>query len=85
MTRRVPSPYFWHGVTEVYLGRDDAARTAVDQALALGLPPILLSPLRWLEQDRPEAYRAWAAPLLARYDLLPPTVPASAEALPPAQ
>jgi len=33
------------------------------------LPPILLTPLRWLEQDQPTFYKDYAVPLLARYQI----------------
>ena len=38
-------------------------------ALTNELPPILLSPLRWLEQDRPDFYAEYVVPLLARFDV----------------
>ena len=76
-------PYFWRGMAYAYLGNDEEARTAVDKALALEMPPILLSPLRWLEQDRPAAYKAWVEPLLAQFDLLQPATPADSHAPPP--
>jgi hypothetical protein len=37
--------------------------------LELDLPPLLLSPLRWIEQDRPDFYRKYTAPLLARNEI----------------
>jgi len=52
-----------------YLGKDDEAIAAIEKSLELGLPPILLSPLRWTGQDRPDFYRKYAAPLLARYEM----------------
>jgi hypothetical protein len=52
-----------------YLGQDDDAIAALEKALELNLPPLLLSPLRWLEQDRPDFYRKYAAPLLARFEM----------------
>ena len=56
--------YFWQGMNLAQLGRDKEAIEAVEQALKLDLPPDLLSPLRWLEQERPEFYQKHALPLL---------------------
>lgn len=61
--------YFWKGIACASLGRDKEAIVAIEQSLKEDLPPILLAPLRWFEQDRPEFYEHYAAPLLARYDL----------------
>ena len=48
------------------LGRDEEAIAAIEKSLELDLPPALLAPLRWFEQDRPEFYEKHASPLLAR-------------------
>ena len=40
---------------------------AINTALAVGLPPLLLAPLYWLENDRPNFFSEYAAPLLLRY------------------
>ena len=58
---------FWKGMAYASLGRDGEAIAAIEQALALELPPLLLAPLRWFEQDRPDFYEQFVAPLLARY------------------
>lgn len=55
--------YFWKGVALASLGRDEEARAAIQAALDHSMPPILLSPLRWLEKDRPDFYREVALPL----------------------
>ncbi len=39
------------------------------QALEAGLPPVLLTPLYWLEQDRPEIYQSCAVPFLVQYGI----------------
>ena len=52
-----------------YRGRNHVAIEAVEKALEVGLPPILLTPLHWLEKDLPDFYEQHAAPLLARYDV----------------
>lgn len=56
--------YFWKGMVCAALRRDTEALAALEQALVLGLPPILLSPLRWLEKTRPDFYVKCAVPLL---------------------
>ena len=61
--------YFWKGMTYASLGQDEQAIAAIEQSLALGLPPILLTPLRWFEQDRPDFYQQYVLPLMDRYDL----------------
>ena len=48
--------YFWKGMTCASLGRDEEAIAAIEKALELELPPVLLAPLRWFEQDRPEPF-----------------------------
>ena len=62
--------YFWKGVACASMERDEEATTTIEKALELGLPPILLTPLRWFEQDRPEFYQKYVVPLMARYDLV---------------
>ncbi len=61
--------FFWKGMILAYLGQDDDAIAAIEKPLELGLQPILLLPLRWTEQDRPDFYRKYAVPLLARYEM----------------
>lgn len=60
---------FWKGMICAYLDRSEIAVQSLDQALQDGLPPILLTPLYWLEQDSPYFYREYAEPLLRRYEL----------------
>jgi tetratricopeptide (TPR) repeat protein len=60
---------FWKGMICAYLGRDTMAVESIEQALQAGLPPILLTPLCWLEQDCPKFYQEYAEPLLKRYEL----------------
>jgi tetratricopeptide (TPR) repeat protein len=61
--------HFWKGMLCAYRGRHSMAMEAVEKALELelGLPPILLTPLYWLETDRPEFFEQYAKPLLERY------------------
>ena len=61
--------YFWKGMLCAYFyrGRDLVAMEAVEKALEVGLPPVLLTPLYWLEKDLPEFYERHVGPLPARY------------------
>ncbi len=61
---------FWKGMTCAYLCQDTLALESIEQALQAGLPPILLIPLFWLEQESPHFYRKYAEPLLKRNQLL---------------
>ena len=59
--------YFWKGMTYAFLGQDEEATAAIEKALELELPPILLTPLRWFEQERPDFYEKQVVPLLAKH------------------
>ncbi len=61
--------YFWKGMLCAYLGRNLVAIEALNKALALDLPPPLLTPLYWLENDRPNFFSEYAAPLFIRYSI----------------
>ena len=69
LTPGASDPYFWKGMAYASLGHDEDAIAAIEHSLELELPPILLTPLRWFEQDRPEFYQKYVVPLMARYDL----------------
>jgi tetratricopeptide (TPR) repeat protein len=58
--------YFWKGMACASLGNDADAIAAIEKALALELPPVLLAPLHWLAEERPDFYEKQAVPLLAR-------------------
>src|SRR5262249_54146579 len=60
---------FWKGMICAYLGHHTMARESIEQALRADLPPILLTPLYWQEQDSPQFYQEYAEPLLKRYEL----------------
>lgn len=60
--------YFWKGIACAFLGQDGEAIAAIEKALDLELPPILLAPLRWFEQERPDFYQKYVVPLLAKYE-----------------
>src|SRR5260370_27260817 len=62
------SAYFWKGMACASLGRDGDAIAAIEKAMELGLPPVLLAPLYWFEEDRPEFFEKYAKPLHARYE-----------------
>jgi hypothetical protein len=52
------------------MGQDEEAIVAIERSLTLDMPPILLTPLRWFERDRPEFYQKNVVPLMVRYDLV---------------
>jgi tetratricopeptide (TPR) repeat protein len=62
--------YFWQGMIYVSRAQYPAAVAAIEKALAAGMPPILLRPLHWFEQENPAFYELHAAPLLTRYNVL---------------
>jgi tetratricopeptide (TPR) repeat protein len=62
--------WFWKGMMCAYLGRSTVAMEFIERALQIGLPPMLLTPLFWLEQDHLHFYQEYAEPLLKRYGLL---------------
>ena len=63
--------HFWKGVLCAYFypGRNLATTEALEKALEMDLPPVLLTPLYWLEKDEPGFFKKYAAPLLARYEV----------------
>ena len=69
LEKSIPDAYFWKGLFSAYLGQEGEAKQAITQALEEELPPILLTPLYWLEQERPAMYQAIAASFLAQYDI----------------
>ena len=62
-------PYFWKGMAYASLMQNEMAMAAIERSLDLELPPNLLTPLKWFEQDRPDFYQKYVVPLMARYDL----------------
>jgi tetratricopeptide (TPR) repeat protein len=62
--------YFWKGLIKAFYGQTTAARQHIDQALKLGLPPLLLMPLYWLEPVVPHFFNTYARPLLQMHALL---------------
>ena len=61
--------YFWKAMACASLGHDEEAVAALEQAMIVDIPtpPILFTPLHWLEQDKPDFYNQFALPLLERY------------------
>jgi tetratricopeptide (TPR) repeat protein len=59
--------HFWKGMACAFLEQDEEAIVAIEKALELELPPILLAPLRWFEQEKPDFYEKYVAPLLEKY------------------
>jgi tetratricopeptide (TPR) repeat protein len=59
--------YFWKGMVCATLRRDEDAKAAVEKSLEVDLPPVLLAPLRWFEQDRLDFYQQYVVQLMARY------------------
>ncbi len=56
-------------MTYIALDLEAEARMAIEQALALEMPPILLKPLSWFERERPELYEQFIKPLLDSYEV----------------
>ncbi|HEY6285729.1 MAG TPA: tetratricopeptide repeat protein, partial [Ktedonobacteraceae bacterium] len=65
--------YFWKGMLIAYYYRGlhhaQEAMDMIERSLAAGLPPVLLTPLYWLEKDIPNLFVQYARPLLLRYDV----------------
>jgi len=61
--------WFWKGMMCAYLDRSTTAMESIEQALRAGLPPLLLTPLFWLEQENLHFYQKYAEPLLKRHGL----------------
>ena len=59
--------HFWKGMISAFLEQDEEAIAAIEKALDLELPPILLAPLHWFEQERPDFYEKHIVPLLAKH------------------
>jgi hypothetical protein len=66
--------YFWKGMLHAYYyqgkSQDKEAMAAIERSLNLGLPPILLTPLFWLEKERPDFFKKHIRPLLEHCGLI---------------
>ena len=60
--------HFWKSLVCAELQRDEEAVVALERAKTpeLPLPEVFFTPLHWLEQKRPDFYRAYVVPVLAR-------------------
>jgi tetratricopeptide (TPR) repeat protein len=56
---------FWLGMVYLALNQEEEARRAIEQALAVEMPPILLKPLCWFEHAKPKLYERLVKPLFA--------------------
>ena len=65
--------FFWKGMLLAYYyrGQPSAEETVrmIERSLAMNLPPILLTPLYWLEEDRHDLFEKYIRPLLLQYDI----------------
>jgi len=65
--------YFWKGMLLAYYYRGrlhfEEAKMVIEQALTLGLPPVLLTPLYWFEKDNPTFFKQYAGQLLEQHEL----------------
>jgi tetratricopeptide (TPR) repeat protein len=62
--------HFWLGMTYLALDQEEEARVAIENALTLQMPPILLKPLSWFEQEKPKLHEQLVQPLFDVYDVL---------------
>ena len=60
------SAYFWEAMALALLQQDELALTFIRKFLELDVPPVLLSPLQWLEESRPDLYQNFVKPLLTQ-------------------
>jgi tetratricopeptide (TPR) repeat protein len=56
--------YFWSAMAYASAGQDAEAMTMIEKAQQAGLPPVLLAPLRWMEQERPDFFEQYVTRLL---------------------
>ncbi len=62
-------PPFWIGVAAALQGESEVAQQAIEHALELGLPPLLLAPLSWLKDVRADFFELYGCPLLQRFGI----------------
>ncbi len=58
--------YFWEAMALASLEQDELALTFIRKFLELDVPPVLLSPLQWLEESRLDFYQNFVKPLLTQ-------------------
>jgi hypothetical protein len=61
--------YFWKGMIWACLGKNEMMLALLEKALAMKMPPILLAPLHWIEQESRDFFEQYIAQLLARYSI----------------
>lgn len=59
---------FWRGMVLAFQGENEQAQEEIDQALHLGLPPVLLHPLRWVRAVNP-SFTRYVVDLFRRYSV----------------
>lgn len=55
---------FWTGMALAMQGKAEEAREAIDRAIYLGMPPVLLTPLYWLKEQQPKLFESLVRVLL---------------------
>ena len=60
---------FWIGMASALCGETEIARRSIEAALDMGLPPLLLKPLYWLETQCHDFFEQYAKALLQRFDV----------------
>lgn len=62
-------PHFWVGMAAAMTGETEVAHHAIEYALELGLPPLLLTPLFWLKDTHADFFEQYAKGLLQRFSI----------------
>jgi tetratricopeptide (TPR) repeat protein len=60
-------PHFWIGLIAAMTGEPEVARQAIERSLELGLPPLLLVPLSWLQVAHADFFEMYGRDLLQRF------------------
>jgi tetratricopeptide (TPR) repeat protein len=62
-------PHFWCGIAAALQGEPEIAWQAIEKAVDMGLPPLLLTPLYWLQSSCPDFFEKYARGLLQRFGI----------------
>ncbi len=62
-------PHFWIGVAAALQGELGIAQHAIEVAIDMGLPPLLLTPLYWLRSTQGDFFEQTARALLQRFGI----------------
>ena len=65
-------PRFWIGLLAVLMDEQEMARQAIEHALELGLPPLLLTPLLWLKKVHVDFFERHARNFFTEYGIALP-------------